>query len=82
MATLDLKKVVLNYIDNADERLLKLLKAVAESYQNDSQEDFTLSQKQYQMLDLRRKAHLNEESESYTWKQVKQNARKAAQDEI
>lgn len=79
MATLDLKKTVLNYVEDADERLLKLLKAEAESYQNDSSEDFTLSQKQYQVLDQRREAHLKGESKSYTWKQVKQNARNTAQ---
>ena len=82
MTTLDLKKAVLNCIDNADERLLKLIKALAESYQNDSQEDLTLSQEQYQILDQRREAHLNEESASYTWKQVKQNARNTAQNDI
>lgn len=35
MATLDLKKSVLSYIDNADDRLLKLIKALVETYQED-----------------------------------------------
>ena len=33
MATVDLKKRVQDYIDNADEPLLKLIKALAETYQ-------------------------------------------------
>jgi len=34
-----------------------------------------LSEEQYQMLDKRREAHLKGESKSFTWEQVKQNAR-------
>ena len=79
MTTLDLKKSVLTYIDNADERLLKLMKALAESYQKDAQEDFILSKEQYDMIDRRREAHINGESKSFTLEQVKQNARDAAQ---
>ncbi|MCF6348895.1 MAG: hypothetical protein L3J20_11440 [Flavobacteriaceae bacterium] len=79
MATLDLRKKVLTYINNADERLLKLVKALAESYQKDALEDFILSEEQYQMLDQRRQAHLKGESKSFTWKEVKQNARNGIQ---
>ncbi|MGZ0015656.1 hypothetical protein [Yeosuana sp. AK3] len=53
-----------------------MIKALAESYQNDEQE-LTLSEEQYQMIDKRREAHLKSESKSSTWEQVKQNARNA-----
>ncbi|TLP81730.1 hypothetical protein [Maribacter sp. ACAM166] len=39
METVDLKKSVLDYIDNADERLLKLIKALVETYQEDKKTD-------------------------------------------
>jgi phosphoribosylanthranilate isomerase len=78
MAILDLRDIVSEYINTADIRLLKMIKALAESYQNDEQE-LTLSEKQYLMIDKRREAHLKEESQSFTWEQVKQNARNAAQ---
>lgn len=78
MGAIDLRNIVQGYINNADERLLSVLKAVAESYQVDAKEDFTLSEEQYKMLDVRREAHLKGESKSYTWEQVKQNARNSA----
>ena len=77
MATIDLRNTVQQYINTADVRLLKMIKALAESYQNDEQE-LTLSEEQYKLIDKRREAHLKGESESFTWEQVKQNARKAA----
>ncbi len=77
MATLDLREAVKEYINTADVRLLKMIKALAESYQNDEQE-LTLSEEQYKIIDKRREAHLKGKSQSFTWEQVKQNARNAA----
>ena len=37
MASLDLKKSVQNYIDTADNRLLKMIKALVESYHEEDQ---------------------------------------------
>jgi putative addiction module component (TIGR02574 family) len=76
MATLDLRNTVKEYINSADIRLLKMIKALAETYQNDERE-LALSEEQYQMIDKRREAHLKGESKSFTWEQVKQNARNA-----
>jgi putative addiction module component (TIGR02574 family) len=78
MATLDLRNTVKDYINSADVRLLRMMKALAESYQNDEQE-LTLSEEQYQIIDKRREAHLKGLSKSFTWEQVKQNARNSAQ---
>lgn len=78
MASIDLRNTVREYIDKADIRLLKMIKALAESYQNDEQE-LTLSEEQYQMIDKRKEAHVNEESNTLTWEQVKQYARNASQ---
>lgn len=38
-------------------RLLKMIKELAESYQNDEQE-LSLNEEQYQMIDKRREMHL------------------------
>ena len=78
MASIDFRNTVREYIDKADIRLLKMIKALAESYQNDEQE-LTLSEEQYQMIDKRKEAYVNEESNTLTWEQVKQNARNASQ---
>ena len=77
MTTIDLRNTVKEYIKTADVRLLKMMKALAESYQSDEQE-LTLTEEQYQMIDRRREAHLKGESKSFTWEQVKQNARNAS----
>ncbi len=77
MATIDLRNTVKEYVNKADIRLLKMIKALAESYQDDEQE-ITLSEEQYQIIDKRRALHLEGESKSFTWDQVKQNARNAA----
>ncbi len=77
MATIDLRDIVKQYVNTADVRLLKMIKALAESYQDDEQE-LTLNKEQYKLIDKRREAHLKGESKSFTWEQVKQNARNAA----
>ena len=78
MATLDLKQSVLAYIENADEKLLRLMKALAENYRNDEQPHFSLSEEDYKMLDTRRRLHLAGKSKSFTWEQVKQKTQDKA----
>ncbi len=65
MTTSDLRNTTV------DTRLLKMIKALAESYQSDDQETFTLSEEQYQIIDKRREAHLKIESQSFSCEQVK-----------
>jgi len=72
----ELKNRVLDHIDTADERLLKLMKALAESYENQEKSaTSSLSEKQYEILEKRRKSHFAGESKSLTWEQTKKNAR-------
>lgn len=74
MATIDLRNTVKDYVDTADVRLLKMMKALAETYQKD-EKDLNLSEAQYEKIDKRREAHLSGASQSFTWEQVKDNAR-------
>ena len=76
METLNLRNTVKEYVNTADTRLLKMIKALAESYQNDDEEP-SLSEEQYNTIERRRKSHLNGESKSLTWEEVKENARNA-----
>ena len=53
MGAVDLKNIMIDYINNADERLLKVLKAVVENYNEEaivaySVEGIPLTKKQYQ----------------------------------
>lgn len=76
MGALELRNLISEYVNTADERLLKIVKAVMESYRED---EFTLTEEQYKTLDQRRERHLKGESKSFTWEEVKQNARRATQ---
>ena len=76
METLNLRNTVKEYVNTADTRLLKMIKALAESYQNDDEEP-SLSEEQYNTIERRRKSHLKGESKSLTWEEVKENARNA-----
>ena len=75
METSELKNSVLSYVETADERLLKLMEALAESYKNLDSPSVSLSERQYEILNERRQRHLAGESKSLTWEQVKANAR-------
>ncbi len=74
MGALELRNLISEYVSTADERLLKMVKAVMESYRD---EEFTLSESDYKILDQRRERHLKQESTSFSWQEVKQNARNA-----
>ena len=77
METSELKNSVLNHVNSADEQLLKLMKALAESYENHDSSTSSLSERHYEILDERRRSHLAGESKSFTWDQVKKNVRNA-----
>ncbi len=62
----ELKNSVLDLVETADERLLKLMIALAESYENNDTADITISKKQYEILNSRRERHFVGESNSLT----------------
>ena len=73
-----LKKTVLKYIDEADERLLKILKALIESYQEGEKNQPELYEENYEEIDRRREAYLEDPEDSYTWDEVKESIRNAS----
>lgn len=77
METVDLRNKVQQQINTADEKLLKMIKALVETYKEDEPQP-ALSEEDYQMIDKRRQAHLAGESKSLTWEEVKNNAREAS----
>jgi hypothetical protein len=60
-----------------DETLLEAIKNILKYRKKVTQPEVSLSEEQYQIIDKRREAHLKGESKSFTWEQVKQNARNA-----
>jgi hypothetical protein len=75
METIALKKTVLKYVEEADERLLEMMLSLAESYENN--DSSVLSESDYREMDNRRLNHLKEKSESYSWEEVQQRAKNA-----
>ena len=76
MATSDLKRRVLDYVQEADEPLLQLMEALAEDYlKKDPKSELT--QAQWQEVEARWKRHKAGESRSYTWEEVQENIEKA-----
>lgn len=73
METIALKKTVLKYVEEADERLLEMMLSLAENYENNASS--VLSESDYQEMDTRRLNHLKEKSESYSWEEVQQRAK-------
>ena len=75
MATLDLKESVLNYIDNADDRLLKLIKALVETYQ-EKDLDYEISEEHRKILDQRLADHKTNPDSGRDWEVLKSELRK------
>lgn len=77
--TTDLKNKVLKYIDSADDRLLRMMQALAESYQDEIFDEPIVPDWFYEELEQRRERHLKGESKSYSWEEVKARIRQATE---
>lgn len=69
--TIDIKKRIHEFIDHADERILRIFNAIITTEEVEP----TVPEFFYQELDKRRERHLKGESKSYTWEEVKTRAR-------
>lgn len=63
----DLKNKIRSYIENADERILKIINAIIEA-ETDEQE---LSQAHKDLLEQRLKYHKENPSDGKTWEEIK-----------
>ena len=70
LTKLELIEMLLN---TKREAVLEKVKLLLES----EQDDFSLTEDQYKVIDKRREAYLKGEGRSLTWEEVKQNALKA-----
>jgi hypothetical protein len=74
MVTVDLKKSIHDYIDNADERLLKLIKALVETYQEGEIGD-DLAEEQRKILDQRLAEHRADPDAGKDWTGIRSELR-------
>ena len=70
MESVIIKEKLQEYINCGDDKLLKLMYAVAKEY-TEMDEDYELTEEQIMELDRRREKCINGESKGYSWSQVK-----------
>ncbi len=70
MTTADIRKKLITYIANADDKKVKGMYLLFEE-QIENQDSFALTDEQLKILDEERKAHLNGTSKSYSWQEAK-----------
>ena len=65
-----IKEKLKEFIDTGDEKLLKLMYAVAKEY-TEIEEEYELSKEQIAEVDRRRENRIRGESKGYTWKDAR-----------
>lgn len=72
--TLDIRKKIHEFIDQADERILRIINAIIVT---DEETEQISSDSFYEELDKRKERYLKGESKTSTWEEVKTKARAA-----
>lgn len=72
MESTKIKERLHQYIESGDDRLLKMMYAIAREY-NDEQpdEEYVFSPEELALFERRRMAYLNGESKAYSWEESK-----------
>jgi len=73
---IDIRKRIHEFIDQADEKMLRIFNELISAKSSDEESDIPKSF--YEELDKRRERHLKGESKSYTWEEIKNQARASA----
>ena len=66
-----IKEKLHNYIESGDDKLLKLMFALAKEYTEDD-DSYEFTDEEIKMFEERRNARLSGKSKSYTWQEAKQ----------
>lgn len=60
-----------HYIDQGDEKLLKLMYAIAREYNDEDDFEYEFSDEELRVFEQRKMNRLNEVSKTYSWKEAK-----------
>lgn len=71
MQTGDLRHKLHEYIEKGDEKLLKLMYAVAKEYNEDDDFDYEFSAEDIKRFEERRNNRLNGNTKTYSWEEAK-----------
>ena len=76
MTTIKIREKVNEYLNNADERMLKVVYAMLKEYENRPAQKSVLSDEQYKEMEKRLKNYKSGKSKGYTVEQVRQHVKK------
>ena len=83
MQALIIRQKLHQYIDNGDEKLLKLMYALAKEYNEDDDFEYEFTAEDIKELDKRRDKRLGGESKTYSWEEAKKIITgKSSKDEV
>jgi len=71
MQTLQIREKLHQYIDDSDEKLLKLMLALAKEYNEENDSLYEFSAEDIRELDALREKRLSGESKTYNWHEAK-----------
>lgn len=75
-STLEIRKRIYDFIDIADERILRIINRIIEV--KEQEDDYpAIPDCHYDEINERREKYLSGESKSYTWEKVKEKAKSA-----
>jgi len=71
MQTANIRQKLHQYIDNGDDKLVKLMFALAKEYSDDDDFEYEFTSEEIQEFDKRREKRLNGDSKTYNWQEAK-----------
>jgi Putative addiction module component len=75
MSTAEIKERLQKYIETGDEKLLKLMYAVAREYNDDDEKEYEFDTSEMQMLEKRWENFKSGKSKGYSWEEAKEMIR-------
>ncbi len=71
MQTANIRQKLLNYVDKGDEKLLKLMYAIAKEYNGEDDTEYEFSDEELLVFEQRKMKRLGGESKTYSWEEAK-----------
>lgn len=72
MMAINIREKLQDYINNGDEKLLKLMYVMAKEYNNDDDFEYEFSEKEIEIFEERRMKRLNGDSKTFNWEEAKE----------
>jgi hypothetical protein len=72
MEATDIREKLHEYVNNSDEKLLKLLYALAKEYNDEDDYEYEFSREELEDFEKRRAKRISGESKTYSWKEARE----------